>query len=84
MVAVELGGLDGGLTAKAGTASAVTKAAGNRNMLLLSAGRIPESSQVQFAENGQSLKRLVHVFLLAAKLEGGYRESSCNSMGYDM
>ena len=39
MVAVEFGGLDGGLSAKAGTASAITKAAGNRNMLLLSAGK---------------------------------------------
>jgi len=38
MVAVEFGGADGGLTAKTGVASAVTKAAGRRNMLLLSAG----------------------------------------------
>lgn len=39
MVAVEFGGADGGLIAEPGTASAVTKAAGRRNMLLLSAGR---------------------------------------------
>ena len=38
MVAVEFGSPDGGLTAKPGTASQVTKAAGRRNMLLLSAG----------------------------------------------
>lgn len=39
MVAVEFGGADGGLVAKPGTASLITKAAGRRNMLLLSAGR---------------------------------------------
>lgn len=38
MVAVEFGGSDGSLVAKTGTASAVTKAAGRHNMLLLSAG----------------------------------------------
>jgi 4-aminobutyrate aminotransferase-like enzyme len=40
MVAVEFGGEDGGLLAKTGVASAVTKAAGRRNMLLLSAGTL--------------------------------------------
>lgn len=39
MVAVEFGGLDGSLTAQPGIASTVTKAAGKRNMLLLSAGK---------------------------------------------
>ena len=38
MVAVGFGSPDGGLTAKTGVASQVTKAAGRRNMLLLSAG----------------------------------------------
>jgi 4-aminobutyrate aminotransferase len=38
MVAAEFGAPEGGLVAKAGTAAAVTKAAGRRNMLLLSAG----------------------------------------------
>ena len=38
MVAAEFGGADGGLTAKPGTAAAITKAAVARNMLLLSAG----------------------------------------------
>jgi hypothetical protein len=38
MCAVEFGGRDGGMTAEAGIASAVTKAAGKRNMLLLTAG----------------------------------------------
>ena len=38
MIAVEFGGPDGSLVAKAGTASAITKAAAKRNMLLLSAG----------------------------------------------
>ena len=45
MVAVEFGAPDGGLTAKAGTASQVTKAAGRRNMLLLSAGAQSQSLQ---------------------------------------
>lgn len=38
MVACEFGGADKSLTAKAGVAAAVTKAASKRNMLLLSAG----------------------------------------------
>lgn len=38
MVAAEFGGVDGSLVADPGTASQVTKAAGKRNMLLLSAG----------------------------------------------
>ena len=38
MVAVEFGGSHGSLSAKYGTAAAITKAAGQRNMLLLSAG----------------------------------------------
>jgi 4-aminobutyrate aminotransferase len=38
MVAAEFGAADGGLVAKPGVAAAVTKAAGKRNMLLLSAG----------------------------------------------
>ena len=41
MVAMEFGGKDGGLAAEPGTASAVTKAAGKRNMLLLTAGGPP-------------------------------------------
>ena len=39
MVAAEFGSPEGGLTAKPGTASAVTKACVSRNMLLLSAGQ---------------------------------------------
>ena len=38
MVAAELGGKDGGLAAEYGVASRVTKAAGARGMLLLTAG----------------------------------------------
>ncbi|KAK9839019.1 hypothetical protein WJX74_007933 [Apatococcus lobatus] len=38
MVAIEFGGTDGSLSAKYGTAAAITKAAVKRNMLLLSAG----------------------------------------------
>ncbi len=38
MVAAEFGGSDGSLTAKHGTAAAITKAAVQRNMILLSAG----------------------------------------------
>ena len=44
MVAAEFGSPDGGLVAQAGTASAVTKAAGRRNMLLLSAGALKTRS----------------------------------------
>ena len=40
MVALEFGGADGSLVAKSGVAAAVTKAAGKRNMLLLSAGAL--------------------------------------------
>ena len=39
MSAVEFGGPDGGLTAQYGVAAEVTKAAGKRNMILLTAGR---------------------------------------------
>ena len=38
MCAVEFGGLDGGMSAPYGVAAAITKAAGKRNMLLLTAG----------------------------------------------
>lgn len=38
MCAVEFGGRDGGMTAEPGIASAITKAAGKRNMILLTAG----------------------------------------------
>ncbi|CAL8464181.1 g3716 [Coccomyxa elongata] len=38
MCAVEFGGRDGGMSAELGVAAAVTKAAGRRNMLLLTAG----------------------------------------------
>ena len=42
MCAVEFGGPDGGMVAPAGIAAATTKAAGKRNMLLLTAGaRMP-------------------------------------------
>ena len=40
MCAVEFGGHDGSLTASPGVAAAVTKAAGKRNMLLLTAGTL--------------------------------------------
>lgn len=38
MCAVEFGGRDGSMTAEPGVASAITKAASKRNMLLLTAG----------------------------------------------
>lgn len=38
MCAVEFGGRNGGMSAEPGVAAAVTKAAGRRNMLLLTAG----------------------------------------------
>ena len=40
MCAVEFGGHDGSMTASPGVAAAVTKAAGKRNMLLLTAGTL--------------------------------------------
>lgn len=46
MVAVEFGeqrSVDGSFTAKAGCAAAVTKAAQKRNMILLTAGEIPDT-----------------------------------------
>ena len=39
MCAVEFGGHDGSMTASPGVAAALTKAAGKRNMLLLTAGK---------------------------------------------
>ena len=40
MCAVEFGGHDGSMSASPGVAAAVTKAAGKRNMLLLTAGTL--------------------------------------------
>ena len=40
MCAVEFGGHDGGMAASPGVAAAITKAAGKRNMLLLTAGAL--------------------------------------------
>lgn len=49
MVAAEFGGTDGSLVAKPGTASLVTKAAGRRNMLLLSAGKSSRAAKLRVA-----------------------------------
>ena len=49
MVAVEFGGTDGSLSAKYGTAAAITKAAVKRNMLLLSAGMLSAFSPCSVA-----------------------------------
>lgn len=44
MCAAEFGGRDGGMSAEPGVAAAVTKAAGKRNMLLLTAGALAPTS----------------------------------------